>query len=104
MNSYDFRKEFNIGRNQLHQFRVFIYEGDALDFSVISSSAVNVDPIMVVTQGGVVLAGNDDTDQTLNSALFDVTVEKWGWVNVYIGLAGGGADSGQVLFSIQPAE
>ena len=104
VNSYDFRKEFNIGRNQLHQFRVFIYEGDALDFSVISSSAVNVDPIMVVTQGGVVLAGNDDTDQTLNSALFDVTVEKWGWVNVYIGLAGGGADSGQVLFSIQPAE
>jgi tetratricopeptide (TPR) repeat protein len=102
--AHDFRKEFKIGRNQLHQFRVYVDEGDTLDFSVISSSADSVDPMMVVTQAGVVLSGNDDTDQTLNSALFDVMFEQSGWVNVYIGLAGGGVDSGQVLFSIQPAQ
>ena len=101
---YDFRKEFKIGRNQLHQFRVFINEGDTLDFSVISSSADNVDPMMVVTQNGTVLSGNDDIDQTLNSAIFDITSAESGWVNVYIGLAGGGADTGQVMFSIQEAD
>ena len=104
VNDYDFRKEFKISRNQLHQFRVYINEGDILDFSVSSSRADGVDPMMVVTQNGMVLSGNDDTDQTLNSALFDVVFEQSGWVNVYIGLAGGGEDSGQVLFSIQPAE
>ena len=101
---YDYRKEFEIERNQLHLFRVYVLEGDTLDFSVISSSADSVDPMIVITQDGVVLSGNDDTDQTLNAALFDVTFEQSGWVNVYIGLAGGGANSGQVLFSIQPAQ
>lgn len=101
---YDFRKEFKIKRNQFHQFYVFIKEGDTLDFSVISSSADNVDPMMVVTQNGKVIAGNDDIDQTLNSAIFDITSTESGWVNVYVGLAGGGVDSGSVLFSIQEAD
>jgi tetratricopeptide (TPR) repeat protein len=104
VSNYEFRKEFKISRNQFHQFRVYISEGNTLDFSVSSSRADGVDPMMVVTQNGMVISGNDDTDQTLNSALFDVMFEQSGWVNVYIGLAGGGADSGQVLFSIQPAE
>lgn len=103
VNDHDFSREFRIGRNQLHQLRVFVNEGDTLDFSVKSSSADNVDPMVVLMQDGIILAGNDDTDKTLNSALFDVTFEETGWVNVYIGLAGGGADYGQVLFSMQPA-
>lgn len=104
VHDHDFQKEFNIGRNQLHQFRVFVYEGDVLDFSVISSSAEHVDPMIVLMQEGVILTGNDDTDQTLNSALFDVTFEQSGWVSVYVGLAGGGVDRGQVLFSMHPAQ
>ena len=100
---HDFRKEFKIDRNQLHQIRVYVNEGDTLDFSVISSSADSVDPMIVLMQDGEILAGNDDTDQTLNSALFDVAFEQTGWVNVYIGLAGGGVDWGQVLLSIQPS-
>lgn len=101
---HDFRTEFKIGRNQLHQFRVYVYEGDVLDFSVMSSSGDSVDPMIVLQQEGVILTGNDDTDQTLNASLFDVRFEQSGWVSVYVGLAGGGADSGQVQFSIQPAQ
>ncbi|GEM_PF-2563663 len=100
----DFRTEFEIGRNQLHQFRVYVEEGDTLDFSVKSISADPVDSMIVLQKDGVILTGNDDTDQTLNASLFDVRFEQSGWVSVYIGLAGGGADSGSVQFSINPAE
>ena len=99
----DFRTEFRIGRNQLHQFRVYIEEGNTLDFAVKSISADAVDPMIVLQKDGVILTGNDDTDQTLNASLFDVQFEESGWVSVYIGLAGGGSDWGEVQFSIHPA-
>jgi len=100
----DYRTEVKIGRNQLHQYRVYIEEGDTLDFAVKSISAEAVDPMIVLQQDGVILTGNDDTDQTLNASLFDVTFEQSGWVSVYIGLAGGGSDRGTVQFSIHPAQ
>lgn len=99
----DYQTEFKIGRNQLHQFRVYVREGETLDFAVKSISVDSVDSMIVLQQDGVILTGNDDTDQTLNASLFDVEFEHSGWVSVYIGLAGSGSDSGEVLFSIHPA-
>lgn len=97
------RTELNIQRNFFHQFRVYVEEGDALSFSTMSIGAIDVDPMMVLMQDGVVIAGNDDTDLTLNSALFNIEFEQSGWVSVYVGLAGAGADKGTVSFNVQPA-
>lgn len=99
-----YRTEFEIKRNQFHQFSVFITEGEQLSFSAMSVGVSDVDPLLVVMQDNAMLIGNDDTDLTLNSALFGVKFEKTGWVHVYVGLAGAGSEEGTVSFSIQHAQ
>ena len=71
---------------------------------MISVGAELVDPLMALSQNGAPLAGNDDSDQSRNAALLDVSFAESGWVEVMIGFSSSRALRGELLFSVQPSD
>ena len=98
------RQRIALGGNENQLFYVYVSPGDKLDFSVISVGAERVDPVMALSENGAPLAGNDDSDQSRNAALFDVGFVESGWVEVMISLSSSPGHRGELLFSVQPSD
>ena len=98
---HEYQQTLDLRGDQFQLFYVYVRDGDKLNFSVKSVGSEDVDPLIALRLNGVPVAGNDDSDQTLNAALFDVSFAASGWVEVVIGLSAGDSQQGQLLFSVQ---